>query len=204
MNYLAIDCTSNSLCVIARKDKKLATRFIENSQLQHSVLCMSLVEEVLTTLNLSIESCDFLCGVTGPGSFTGIRVGLSTILGFAVAAKKNKIGVTSYQMLSYDKLERFLAVIDAGKNHFYVCGYDNGKVILPPAHITLAKLEELSKEYILYSFMPLPVPHKLCNKINCLEGAIQQAIQENFVNYPLRPFYVKKSQAEENLQNRGK
>lgn len=204
MNYLAIDCTSDALCIVASKENAVAYRLLQESKMQHSVLCMSVIEEVLIELNLSIEQCDLICGVTGPGSFTGIRVGLSTVLGFAVASQKKAIGVTTFQMLAYDRLERFLAVVDAGKNHFYVCGFDNKQVILPPAHISLAELEALSKEFTLYAFTHLPLPHILLNRAICLKGAIEEAIANQFVNYPLTAYYIKKCQAEENLQNKGK
>ena len=63
MNYLAIDCTGESLCILARKGEKFASRLIENSKMQHSVLCMPRVEEILEELNLTNFECDFLCGV---------------------------------------------------------------------------------------------------------------------------------------------
>ena len=203
MKYIAIDSTSESLCILAKNGERLAYRELKESKMQHSTLCMPILEEILQEAELTVKDCDFVCGVTGPGSFTGIRVGLSTVLGLAVAAKKRAIGVTSLQMLAYDRLERFLAVIDAGKNHFYVSGYDNGKVILPPAHISLAELEALSKEYPLVAFTELPLPYTACSRIDCLHGSIERAVKEDFENYPLTAYYIKRCQAEENLQNRG-
>ena len=199
MNYLAIDCTSESLCILARKGEKFASRLIENSKMQHSVLCMPLVEEILAELNLTIFECDFVCAVTGPGSFTGIRVGISTVLGLVVATNKKAIGITAFQILANATKEPFIAVIDAGKNQYYVSGYENGEIFLQPKHISLAELEELAKKYNLCTLSPLPVRHTLVDRVEYLERAIQKAVQEKLVDYPLTAYYVKKSQAEENL-----
>ena len=202
MNYLAIDCTGEALCILARKGEKFASRLIENSKMQHSVLCMPLVEEILEELNLTMFECDFVCGVTGPGSFTGIRVGISTVLGLAVAANKNAIGITTFQILSQAQKEGFVAVVDAGKNQYYVSGYKNGEIFLQPQHISLIELEALAEKYNLYALTSLPIPHTLLNRVEYLERAIQKAMQEDFKEYPLTAYYLKKSQAEENLQNR--
>ena len=199
MNYLAIDCTGEALCIVARKGEKFASRLIENSKMQHSVLCMPLVEEILEELNLTILECDFLCGVTGPGSFTGIRVGISTILGLAVAANRQTIGITSFQILSHAQKEAFIAVVDAGKNQYYVSGYENGEIFLEPKHISLIELEALAEKYTLYALTDLPIPHRLINRVEYLERAIQKAIEDKLMEYPLTAYYLKKSQAEENL-----
>ena len=199
MNYIAIDCTSDSLCILGRKGDKFVTKVCHESKMQHSVLCMPQIEELLTELNLTIQECHFICGVTGAGSFTGIRVGLATVLGFAVAANKKTVGITAFQMLACRQKGRFLAVVDAGKNQYYVCGYQNEEIILPARHISFSELEALAKEYMLYSFTPLPVAHQLLDRAICLESAIQEAIQRGLEGYPLVAYYVKKSQAEENL-----
>ena len=199
MNYIALDCTSDALCIVGRKRDRLVNRVCNESKMQHSVLCMEQIESVLQELDLTIEECDFVCGVTGAGSFTGIRVGLATVLGFAVAAKKATVGITTFQMLASMQKGRFLTVVDAGKGQFYLCGFQDERVVIPPKHCTLAELELLAKAYTVYSFTALPVEHRLLDRAECLEAAIQKAIASGIANYPLVAFYVKKSQAEEKL-----
>lgn len=75
-------------------------------------------------------------------------------------------------MLSYDKLERFLAANDAGKNYFYVCGYHNEKLFYR-LHIYLEQNLKSFQKNIPYIPLCFDLFYKLSNKIYCLERAIE-------------------------------
>ena len=81
MNFLAIDTANEYLTVIASKAGKAKVLFEPQCGMQHSVRLMGAVEEALAGADLPLGECDFFAAVTGPGSFTGIRIGISAAKG---------------------------------------------------------------------------------------------------------------------------
>ena len=137
INYLAIDTSGNGLTVAVGGEKKAVSR-LENCTLTHSVELMGEIENTLEKAGLDKENIDvFACSV-GPGSFTGIRIGVSTVRAFGYALNKKVLAVTSFLSLAYnvEKGRKKLAVIDARHGNYYACGYDeNDEEILPPCFI---------------------------------------------------------------------
>lgn len=195
-NFLAVDTSGGYLTVLARKDGRVHTLFERDCAAQHSVRLMPVVEEALAALALPPAECNFFCAVTGPGSFTGIRIGISAVKGFCAALAKPSLGVTSFAALAYNAEEKALAAIPAGRGFYYVCGFAEDKSIAyPPAYVGEETLAALSRGYTVYSFRPLPVPHRLADPAAGLLRAIGRAKESDFA--PLAAFYLKKSQAEE-------
>ena len=112
INYLAIDTSGNGLTVAVGGEKKAVSR-LENCTLTHSVELMGEIENTLEKAGLNKENIDvFACSV-GPGSFTGIRIGVSTVKAFGYALNKKVLAVTSFLSLAYnvEKGRKKLAVI---------------------------------------------------------------------------------------------
>ncbi len=107
MNYLAIDTSGGYLTVIACKNGVRKTIFEADGALQHSVRLMDAADEALRAVSLTPAECDFFCAVTGPGSFTGIRIGISAVKGFSEGTGKPALGRTSFQVLAYTGLGAF-------------------------------------------------------------------------------------------------
>ena len=193
-NYLAVDTSSRYLAVAAQKDGKTEISHIPECAMQHSVILMDEIDKVLIRLNLTPQECDFFAAVTGPGSFTGIRIGISTVKGFALAAGKPVKAVTAFDLLSYNiKSKKYFVVIDAAHAHYYVCGYGDGKKVLEPCYLSASEVENLDGEK--YGFEDLTISNytKIGVK-DCLLSAAQKA---EFTD-KLHALYVRKSQAEEN------
>lgn len=193
--YLAIDTSGDYLTVIAKNGDAVVT-FEPDCAMQHSVRLMDAVEETFSKAHLTPAACDFFCAVTGPGSFTGIRIGISTVKGFAAALAKPVLGVTSFAALAYNAEGKALAAIPAGRGCYYVCGFAEDKsVCLSPAYVDEAKLEALAAEYPVYAYAPLSVPYTKADPAAGLLRAVACAREEDFGG--LSAFYLKKSQAEE-------
>lgn len=203
INYLAIDTSGNGLTVAVGGEKKAVSR-LENCTLTHSVELMGEIENTLEKAGLDKENIDvFACSV-GPGSFTGIRIGVSTVKAFGYALNKKVLAVTSFLSLAYnvEKGRKKLAVIDARHGNYYACGYDeNDEEILPPCFIDRAKLEEYSKEYFVISDTEIDGVQSIVADV---ESGFVKAVEANldrasFDVETVVPLYVKKSQAEEGL-----
>lgn len=195
-SYLAIDTAGEYLTVIACNNGRAHAVYEPNCAMQHSVRLMDAVEEAFAAAAMTPADCDFFCAVTGPGSFTGIRIGVSAVKGFCAAFGKPSLGVTSFAAIAYNAKEKALAVIPAGRGFYYACGYGEDKsVCMAPAYIDGEKLTALAAENAVYSFAPVPVPYCKADPAAGLARAIASAKAEDFG--PISAFYLKKSQAEE-------
>ena len=195
-NFLAIDTSGEYLTVAARKDGKTFVTFERDCAMQHSVRLMDAVEETLAKAGMTPADCDFFCAVTGPGSFTGIRIGISAVKGFCAALAKPSLGVTSFAALAYNAEGKALAAIPAGRDFYYVCGFaEDKRVSLPPAYVSGERLAALAEEYPVYAYAPLPVPYTKADPAAGLLRAVEGAREEDFGD--ISAFYLKKSQAEE-------
>ena len=125
MNFLGVDTSSEYLTVIACKGDKSETRFYKDCLRNHSVRLMEEIDSAFLALDMKPSDCDFFAAVTGAGSFTGIRIGISTIKGLCLATGKPALPVTSFEVLAYaEKDEKLLATIDAGHGYLYAAGYE--------------------------------------------------------------------------------
>ena len=102
MKYLAFDTSGDNLTVIVRKDKEIFSFFEEKCLTLHSSLLMPKVEEILNNAKISLKDLDFIACVVGAGSFTGIRIGISTAKAYSFATGKKVLGVTSFDLLAYN------------------------------------------------------------------------------------------------------
>lgn len=198
MNFLAIDTSGQHLTVIIEYNGVKEIVYEPTCGVDHSTRLMPAVESAVNKVNASLSEMDFFACAVGAGSFTGIRIGVSAVKAFAFAFNKKCLGVTSFDTIAYnvDK-EKVLAVIDAKHDNYYVCGYQNKKVALPPCFIDKEGLEKLKSEYFLASFTEIDG----CEIVNPSTG-LYSAVKENFSNASedinsVKPLYVRKSQAEE-------
>lgn len=200
MNYLAIDTSGKNLTIIICKDGVISTYFDSECGVNHSVKLMPKIEELAIKNNFDFSKADFFCAVVGAGSFTGIRIGVSTIKAMCFAFNKPCLSITSFDTLAYNEKDgKVLALIDAKHNAFYACGYEDGKIIKQPCYIGKDEVEELLKEY---KGVCATEVKELDLKIVDIAKGLKKAIEQNFNNITydlekLSPLYVRKSQAEE-------
>ncbi len=100
MNILAVD-TSGPVCGVAvTRDGQVLYEGAAVNKMTHSVNLMPMVREGLIRAGLSIEQIDLLAAVVGPGSFTGVRIGVSTVKGLAHGLGKPCVGVDALEALA--------------------------------------------------------------------------------------------------------
>lgn len=196
-NFLAVDTSSRYLEVLAVKGAKVALRFLPDCALKHSVVLMGEIDRALKEAGLSPAECDFFAAVTGPGSFTGIRIGISTVKGFAVATGKPLVSVTAFELLAYNvEDDNFYTVIDAAHSHYYVCGFNKKReVIFATCYLSADEVEKL--DGAKYGFEDLPLSgYTKIDIQNCLYPAVVANSEKK--SKSMQALYVRKSQAEEN------
>ncbi len=195
MNFLGIDTSADYLTVIAQKEEKTQTRYIENCARAHSVILMREIDAVLNALSMHPKDCDFFAVTVGPGSFTGIRIGISTVKGLCLATGKKALSITSFDTLAYaEKDEKLLCIVDAGHSCVYACGYENNQVTVAPHYCTREEAEGYVKEgYRL-------VDSKHTDSAKGFLEAVKNKCSQLCEADTLAALYLRKSSAEENLK----
>ncbi|SHJ67452.1 tRNA (adenosine(37)-N6)-threonylcarbamoyltransferase complex dimerization subunit type 1 TsaB [Paramaledivibacter caminithermalis] len=126
MNILAIDTSSIVATVAVMDRKKLLGEYTINSPMTHSQKLMPIIDELLSTLELSMEDIELIAVSRGPGSFTGIRIGIATVKGLAHGWNIPVIGVSSLEGLAYNitySKELICPIMDARRNQVYTGVY---------------------------------------------------------------------------------
>lgn len=193
-NYLAIDTSSRYLTVLAKKGSKRTLRHIADCAMKHSTILMDEIDGALKEINLTPAECGFFAAVTGPGSFTGIRIGVACVKGFALATGKPLLGVTTFDEIAYNvEGDNFYTVIDAAHGCYYVKGY--GACECEPRYISGETLQNLN--FPKYGFELLNLKNYTRIPIeNCLENAVAKRFDKG-LDRDVSALYVRKSQAEE-------
>lgn len=139
MNYLAIDASTEACSVALQVNGKMYSRYDLCPQ-SHSLQLLPMVDEVLNEAEIELSQCDGLIFGRGPGSFTGVRIGVGVAQGLAFAANLPVVGVSSLQamaqlaFMNHQEKEVF-SVIDARMGEVY-----NGYFVLDEHHIMQEQL----------------------------------------------------------------
>ena len=124
MKILAVDTSAVCASVAVTQDDKILSESSINTGLTHSRTLMPMIDSVLKNAEVTLDSIDaFACSV-GPGSFTGIRIGVAAIKGLCDALGKKCVPVSTLEALAYNLVGRCctaVSVMDARCNQVY-CG----------------------------------------------------------------------------------
>ena len=144
---------SCALCEISGEKKTVIASSFVNTKLTHSQTLMPMVEDMLKSSGSELNDIDLFAVNSGPGSFTGIRIGVAAVKGIAFALGKPCVGVSTLHSLAYN-LAGFnciaCTVMDARCNQFYNALFDlkDEKIsrLTPDRAISASDLaEELNK-----------------------------------------------------------
>ncbi|HTZ11112.1 MAG TPA: tRNA (adenosine(37)-N6)-threonylcarbamoyltransferase complex dimerization subunit type 1 TsaB [Candidatus Margulisiibacteriota bacterium] len=149
MRILGIDTSTRFLCIALYDSGKLYEFTLETGPKLSSLLGVS-IKRVLDAAGLALSDIDyFACGV-GPGSFTGMRIGIATMQGISSALKKPVVGISSLDLLAKNASREegcIVPAIDAKRGLIYSAIYKNknGALIRSSPYLLLT-IEELAKK----------------------------------------------------------
>lgn len=226
MKILSIT-TSSSVCSVSiLNDYNIIKELNLNNAKTHSENLMPLISQILSETSISLDNIDCISCDIGPGSFTGIRIGISSVKAMAEAKKIKIIPVTSLQALSYNiNIESgyICSLIDArndnvycgifDKNHNLINNYiadhiDNVIKSLPTGNIYFVGDGScIHKEKLINKFKELAhfAENNLLSSANLGICAYNNTSSQSFLTPDeLVPLYLRKSQAERMLETNGK
>ncbi len=121
MKILSIDTSSQICTVCICEDNNVLIELNNDNEKTHSQKLMPMIHEAFEKINLSLNDINLLACSQGPGSFTGIRIGISTVKAFSDAKNIPIVGVSSLEGLAYNLNINGLicSLIDAKNNNVY-------------------------------------------------------------------------------------
>ena len=150
MKILSIDSSSVTASVaVVENGKILAENFINNG-LTHSQTLMPMVEKTIVESGVSVKDIDLFAITHGPGSFTGVRIGIASVKGMADALNKKCIAVSTLEAIAEPlKNEDVIAcaVMDARCNQVYTALFNNGKRLCDDKAVLIDELGEELKSF---------------------------------------------------------
>ncbi|NFN16776.1 tRNA (adenosine(37)-N6)-threonylcarbamoyltransferase complex dimerization subunit type 1 TsaB [Clostridium botulinum] len=231
MILLSIDSSSKVATAALFEDDTLLGEVALNNKKEHSTILMTLVESLLDSCNLDIDSVDGFVVSKGPGSFTGLRIGMATIKGLSFGSNKPYVSISSLDALAYS-IAPFNGIIcpvmDALRNNVYTALYKscNGKLekIMDYSALDINELVDMlnekeenvmfigdglnnTKEYILNNCNNCFFPPNHLNLVRASSlGELGMIKLKNgeYDDSNSAPFYLKKPQAEREYEKRMK
>ena len=223
MKILSIDTASNLCTVAVLEDEKCIKEIIVNDARNHSEKIMPVIEQALSESKLTLKDINLIVCDKGPGSFTGIRIGVGTVLAFKDSLNIPCVGISSLEALSYNiNTDGIIcSLIDAKNNNVYFGVFERKNNIITqleePSFKTIDEILPILQKYNKIIFVgDGSTAHKeylLSNFNSCtfsdtndlssfsLGLAGLNAYNQNS-NFDLMPLYLRKSQAERALENK--
>lgn len=223
MKVLAIDTSTMMSSISILDDDKILADSSINQKETHSEMLIPLVKRMLNDLKIDLKEIDLFAIAKGPGSFTGLRIGMTSLKAMAQALDKPIIGVSTLEGMAYSILNDsyVLAIIDArGKRYFAGLYKWNLKKLemvfeeIIEEDELLKRIEDLPKVTIVGEAIE-KLPKELKEKENVrlahpgLNNGIAKNIcvlakkrfEEGYVDdtFDITPNYLRKSQAEINF-----
>ncbi len=148
MKALAIDCACSRLTVAAKNEDKTCTAIYDIGMKQSETLVPAL-DFVLEKCALDKSQLDYTTLTIGPGSFTGLRLGISALKAIECAFRTPVYGISSLETYAFPYAGLglpVLACIDANKDRFFAGLYTNGQSVIPDGDYDIPFLAEKLKD----------------------------------------------------------
>lgn len=212
MKILSINTSSGNGEICIKDDEKVTFTKIVSP---YSENIITAIQNTLTHAKLELNDIDVFGVVTGPGSFTGIRIGMAVIKGFLCGLNKKCIEINSFELLSYNiKDSNFVAVLDSGNADCYYAIFKD-KLTAEIGFGTTDKIREFAKKENLKVYYSSLETDKFENEKDFVKIEVVQNTLANLTFdranenmaisvEKLSPIYIKLSQAEIGLEQKMK
>mgnify|MGYP000921129505 CR=1 FL=1 len=230
MKVLGLDTSTMMTTCAVLDDENLLGEYSLNQDMTHSENLVPMIKEILDNLNLEVSDIDLYGVSLGPGSFTGLRIGIATVKSLAHVFNKPIVGISTLEGLAFNLVHGgpIVPMIDARRNRIYtgIYKWQKGRLIniLKPSIMEMEELLELlDKDYnnimvngngaLLYKekienslkdkVKISPISLNSCKAASIAELALLNRHEENQYNYyNLVPDYLRESQAQRELRKR--
>ena len=184
MKILSLDSSATVATVALCEDGRLLAEYTLNNGNTHSETLLPMVESVLRLYGISVKDIDLFAASAGPGSFTGVRIGVATLKGLAFQSNTPCVGVSTLEAIAENlSLHQGLIcpVMNARRGQVYTALFrSNGEQmerLMPDSALSVTELDELLSAYgepvafcgdgydvtlpVLQKTKAIPVPERL-------------------------------------------
>ncbi len=230
MKILALDSSATVASVALCDGERLLAEYTVNNGNTHSETLLPMVEAVLANFSLTAKDIDLFAASTGPGSFTGVRIGAATLKGLAFGSDKPCVGVSTLEALAYNLIAHkglICPVMNARRSQVYAALFrSDGQTLerlMPDSAIAISELDEklcgYGEEIMLcgdgYSITKSGLertstgktPERLIHQSAYSVAAVAHLAYKNGLavsDGELKVNYLRPSQAERELMNKNK
>lgn len=230
MKILAVDTTARAASVcISEKNKVIGSFFVDTS-LTHSRTLMPMIDALLSSTETDVKELNAIAVNAGPGSFTGVRIGVAAVKGLAFARNIPCVAVSTLESMAYNCLGRdcvVCAVMDARCSQVYNALFRvQGETIERLCEDRAMSLADLKQEIIRlagktilvgdgaelsYAYLKEEIPHVVLAPVTCrMQTAVSTALAapeyinrgETLTAEELVPVYLRLPQAQRELNQR--
>jgi tRNA threonylcarbamoyladenosine biosynthesis protein TsaB len=193
MLVLAADTSLPILSVALVRDETLIGVMALEGKGSRNEKLLPAIDWLLTENGIDRAAIDLFAVTRGPGSFTGVRIGLATMQGLALALGKPVCAMSTHEAISFGE-GRVTVADDAGRSEFYVSVYEDGREVVAPH---LAK-ETTPDALVVSSFL-----QRDNVALRCARRALAIEVAGEGERYrDVTPIYVRLAEAEVKLQQR--
>lgn len=219
MKILAMDTSSVNATVALCDEKRILGEYTISGDRAHSQIIMPMLDDVLKRSNMSVRDIDVFAVALGPGSFTGLRIGIAAMKTLACALDKKIIGISSLDSVAsnFAYTSGFICpIFDARRNDVYNAVYQNGKKLVDDRICDFDDvLIEMSGKEVIFagdavvkfadrimsfnnsSWHIAPINLSMQRASSLCHIALQRALMGEFdTPDTMRPIYIRPSQAE--------
>jgi tRNA threonylcarbamoyl adenosine modification protein YeaZ len=224
MRILAIDTSTNIGSIAIAEDNIIKAECMMRKKQTHAESLMPMINNMLKNLEISINDIDAVLTTLGPGSFTGLRIGLATAKGICYARKIPLRGFSTLLAMAYNQYgaeKNICPILDAGRDMIYIAMYSpNLEEIHPPQLISINNLtkfidkdilfvgsipkcwdkNKLGEMHIKYKFPPIHLNFPRAASLFEILRAQEQSLEYDYEYISsIEPLYIRRSAAEEKL-----
>ncbi len=199
MKSLFINTSTKQLIIAIVDDMEIKYLYSEENSNELSSKIMPIIDEAFTKTDLKPNDIDTIFVTNGPGSFTGIRIGLTIAKVMAWSLKIKVIPISSLELMAsgYDLV---VPLIDARRDYVFAGLYDNLNSIIPDKHILLSEMLDLVKDKNVTFVTQDSFDFETSLPKYDILKVIERHLNDEGVNpHTLNPNYLKLTEAEENL-----
>ena len=227
MRILAVDTSAVCASVAVVENEKIISLCSTNAGLTHSRTLLPMIVSALENSETSLDSIDCFACSAGPGSFTGIRIGIASIKGLCDGTEKKCLAVSTLEGLAYNLIGQDViacSVMDARCNQVYCAIFDvNGNEVTRLTEDEAMKIDDLGEKLKGYSkkivfvgdgaaicekalaYPAAPMLTRFQNAASVAFAAMKNFDENKLVSAEqLMPVYLRLPQAERELKNKNK
>lgn len=195
MIILSLDTCCGRCSVAIYKDGNCIKYLIEDTPNRQAELAIPMIEQAINSCGLTYNEVDYFVCTKGPGSFTGIRIGIATIQGINQTLKKKTLGISTLECMSYHTdNKQVMTCLSAGRGQYYCQNFSN--------NISMSDIKLLDEGSAIQLASGTKIIGAIADKelpdAKLLAMAAYRRIVENNLNdAELKPLYVRESDAVE-------